>query len=285
MRVGGKDKLADTMKKIKFSVLMSVYEKDDPIFFREALYSVIHQTYPADEIILVKDGAVPKEIQLVIDDVKKQCKYLYVYELKENVGLGKALNYGLQKCRNEIIARMDSDDISLPKRFEKEIAYFEENKNLTIVGSYIDEFVENPNEPRSIRTVPTGMEEIKRKAVIRCPFNHVSVMFKKSHILAAGGYQSLYLFEDYYLWIRLIEKDFIYANIPEVLVHVRIGNGMVSRRGGKEYFKSYKFLQDYMLKHEMLPIWKYIFNLVMRWIVQVGMSDKMREIVYRKILR
>ncbi|MDE7423388.1 MAG: glycosyltransferase [Lachnospiraceae bacterium] len=277
--------LTSVTKKIKFSVLMSVYKKDNPFFFREALYSVIHQTYSADEIILVKDGAVSKEIQLVIDDVKKQCKYLYVYELKENVGLGKALSYGMQKCRNEIIARMDSDDISLPERFEKEIAYFGKNKNLTIVGSYIDEFVENPNKPKSIRTVPTSMEEIKRKVVVRCPFNHPSVMFKKSHILAAGGYQSLYLFEDYYLWIRLIEKEFICANIPEVLVHMRIGNGMVSRRGGKEYFESYKFLQNYMLKHKMLPIWKYMFNLIVRWSVQVGMSDRMREVVYRRILR
>ena len=264
---------------------MSVYKNDNPAYFRLAMESVINQTYMADEIILIVDGPIPRMLQNEINRLQETCKFLHIYPLKENVGLGNALNYGLQKCKNEFIARMDSDDISVANRFERQVAQFEKNPELTIVGCYIDEFNTNPDKPIGVRKVPLSQEKIFEKGVSRCPFNHPSVIFKKSDILAVGGYQELYCFEDYYLWIRVIENKCLCANVPEVLVHLRVGNGMIGRRGGKKYFKSNKFLQDYMLQHHMISLPKYIFNVVVRWSVQVGMPDWMREIVYKKVLR
>lgn len=269
----------------KISVLMSVYKNDDPRHFHLAVESVINQTVPADEIILTVDGPVPEALHREIENLREQCSYLKVFWLKENVGLGNALNYGMEQCKNSIIARMDSDDISVPKRFEKQLQRFKENSNLTIVGSYIDEFMEDPNQPISIRKVPVENKEIHAKGVIRCPFNHPSVMFRKEDILAVGGYKEVYLFEDYYLWIRLLEHGCVCENIPEILVHLRVGNGMLNRRRGKKYFESNKFLQDYMLQHNMISRWKYCFNIAARWSVQVGMPVWMRECVYRFVLR
>ena len=269
----------------KISVLMSVYRNDIPEHFRLAMESVIYQTVPADEIILTVDGPVSAEMQREIEELQKRCSYLTVFWLKENVGLGNALNYGMQQCKNTIVARMDSDDISVPTRFEKQIQKFKNNSNLTIVGSYIDEFLENPQNPESVRKVPIQNEEIHKKGVIRCPFNHPSVMFRKEHIIDVGGYQEVYLFEDYYLWIRLLEKGYVCENIPQILVHLRVGNGMLNRRCGKKYFSSNKFLQDYMLQHKMISRCQYYFNIVARWCVQVGMPGWMREFVYSKVLR
>lgn len=269
----------------KISVLMAVYKNDNPLHFHQAVKSIINQTFPASEIVLVVDGPISESIEQVISELQEECSYLCVYRLEENVGLGAALNYGMTKCTYEIVARMDSDDISVPDRLEKQISYFKNNEKLSIVGSYIDEFVENPMEPVSIRAVPLSNAEIRKKAVIRSPFNHPSVMYKKKDVINAGGYQSLYIYEDYYLWIRMIEQHCICANIPEVLVHMRVGNGMLERRAGKEGFQSNKFLQNYMLKHKMISIWKYVFNIIVRWSVQVGMPSWMQKCVYQSILR
>ena len=269
----------------KISVLMSVYKNDDPMYFRLAMESIINQTYKADEIVLTVDGPIPEKLQEEIDKLQLECDYLNVYPLKENVGLGNALNYGLQKCKNNLVARMDSDDISVLDRFEKQIAQFKKDPSLSIVGGYIDEFNNDPNNPVSVREVPLSEEEIFKKGVVRCPFNHVTVMFKKEDILEIGGYIPVYSFEDYYLWIRLIERKLHCKNMPEQFVHVRIGNGMLNRRCGKKYFESNKFLQDYMLQHNMISRWKYCFNVAARWTVQVVMTPKMREVFYSKVLR
>ncbi|MBQ5561182.1 MAG: glycosyltransferase [Lachnospiraceae bacterium] len=270
---------------IDLSVLMSVYKNDSVAHFEIALNSVLSQTMLAKEIVLVVDGPVPEEMQKTIQHYEAQEEVVNVYWLEKNVGLGNALNYGLKKCKFDLVARMDSDDVSCPTRFEKEYTCFQKDKELAIVGSYADEFQSNPEEIISIRKVPVTKEEIIKKGVIRNPFNHPSVMFRKNVIKAVGGYLDLYLFEDYYLWIRLIEKKYNCRNIPEVLLHLRVGNGMIARRGGWKYYKSNKYLQDYMLKHKMIPVRQYLFSVVVRWIVQVAMTEKMREWFYKRMLR
>lgn len=276
---------ASSQEYIDLSVLMSVYKNDSVTHFEIALNSVLSQTRLAKEVVLVVDGPVPKEMQKTIQEYEEREKVIKVYWLQENVGLGNALNYGLKKCKYDLVARMDSDDISCPSRFEKEYACFQEDRELVIVGSYADEFQDDPKEVISVRKVPVTSEEILKKGTVRCPFNHPTVMFCKSIIEATGGYQELYLFEDYYLWVRLLEKKYKCRNIPKVLLHLRVGNGMIARRGGWKYYKSNKYLQDYMLKHKMIPVRQYLFSVVVRWMVQVAMTEKMREWFYKRMLR
>ena len=185
---------------MKFSVLMSIYKKEEPKYFSEALESVLNQTVMPNEIVIIEDGILTKELQDVI--IKYKEKYPDIiknYPLKENKGLGLALNYGVTKCKHNLIARMDTDDIALPTRFEKQLEIFEKNPSYDIVGGNILEFAEGTNITNT-RIVPEKKEEIYKYAKKRNPMNHVTVMFKKDTILEVGNYENLPYFEDYYLW-------------------------------------------------------------------------------------
>ncbi|MGF2941891.1 glycosyltransferase [Enterococcus xiangfangensis] len=225
------------MNTVDVSVLMSVYIKEKPEYFRESLKSVLNQTILVKEIVLVLDGPITTELQFVIDEVKSNKPNLIrVVPLKENVGLGKALAVGVETCDCNLIARMDTDDIMIPNRIEKQVAEFEKDNELTIIGSNINEFYDSHDRIVGRRLVPETNTAIREFSKKRNPFNHMTVMFKKKAILEVGNYQPMVGFEDYYLWVRLLKAGYAGKNIQESLVLARTGKDMYARRGGKKYF-------------------------------------------------
>ncbi len=223
---------------MKFSVLISVYHRENPTFLDQALTSVENQTHCANEIVLVKDGPLTSELDDVIKQHIDSTNILYtILVLTENVGLGVALTKGIEQCKYEWIARMDSDDIALPDRFEKQFSYIEKNPDADIVGSWICEFDEDMHHCQKERKVPAAHDDLVKFAQYRNPLNHMTVIFKKSAVLDVGGYMPMNGFEDYYLWMRMILKGKQFANVSEVLLKARTGRGMISRRQGWQYAK------------------------------------------------
>ena len=219
---------------MSFSVLMSVYFKEYPAFLDLALKSIWDdQTLKPDEIVLVKDGPLTDDLDKVISDFALRAP-VNIVELTENQGLGKALAEGVKNCKYDYVARMDTDDISLPERFEKQFAFLKEHPEVDICGSAIDEFLTDPSKVVSRRVVPATHKEILKFAKLRCPFNHQSVVFKKKAILDAGNYRPLAYYEDYWLWARCLASGITSANLQESLLRVRVGNGMYARRRGKQ---------------------------------------------------
>lgn len=271
---------------IKFSVAMSVYKNDNPIYFDRALESItLLQTILPDEIVLVVDGPISQELDSVISKYEKEYKIFNVIRLQQNGGLGNALKIAVDSARNEIIARMDSDDIALQTRFEEQLKLFKENPDLDIVGGDISEFVDTDENIVAYRKVPKSDSEIKECIKVKCPLNHVTVMYKRSAVNKAGGYMDLFWNEDYYLWIRMYEQNCKMANTGTVLVNVRTGKDMYKRRGGIKYYKSEKFLQRYMYKRKIIGVSTYFINLTKRFIVQVCMPPRIRGWVFRKFAR
>lgn len=225
------------MNNVDVSILMSVYIKEKPEYFREALQSVINQTAPVKEIVIVLDGPITSQLKSVIEEYQKSNLTLFkLIPLKENVGLGKALAVGVEACSYELIARMDTDDIMHPTRIEKQCIEFASDPELVIIGSNIDEFYDSSMSIVGRRVVPKTNEEIRNFSKRRNPFNHMTVMFKKKAILEVGNYQAMMGFEDYYLWARLLKAGYKGKNIQESLVYARTGKDMYARRGGRKYF-------------------------------------------------
>lgn len=220
---------------MKFSVLMSLYIKEKPQYLVECFQSLIAQTVQPSEIVIVFDGKITDELEHVVQTFAEKLP-LVIIRLPENRGLGKALNEGLTHCRHEWVFRMDTDDICIPERFEKQVKFIEQNPDIVIFGGQIAEFGQDIHDILSYRKVPTSHQEIVKFTQKRCPFNHMTVAYRKSDILACGGYQNVQ--EDYYLWIKLMGADKASANLPDILVYARVGNGMVGRRRGFEHVKA-----------------------------------------------
>lgn len=269
---------------INFSVSICVYKNDNPEHFKEALESVINQTIKPDEIVLVVDGPIPDSIDEVIKDYEGN-SFFRVIRLSKNVGHGNARRIGLENCSNELVALMDADDISVPDRFEKQIKCFQEDKALSISGGNIQEFIDSIENTVGIREVPQNDTDIKEYMKKRCPFNQVTVMFKKTDVENAGGYIDWYNEEDYYLWIRMFQKNAKFKNIKDTLVFVRVGKGMYQRRGGWKYFKSEARLQKYMFDQRIINFSIFTSNIVVRFILQVLLPNSLRGFVFRKFAR
>lgn len=278
------------MKYPPFSVAMSVYAKDNAEWFDSALGSIINQTVKPDEIVLIVDGPVPASIQKVIDKYMVICisgrgVVLKVVKLPENKGLGYALRIAVDKCNHEIIARMDSDDIAVNIRFETQLQIMAENPDIDIVGGDIVEFIDEIDHKVGKRSVPIPDERIKEYMKKRCPFNHMTVMYRKDAVQKAGGYKDLFWNEDYFLWIRMAELGCKMANTGTILVNVRVGTDMYKRRGGKEYFASELFLQKYMLQRKMIDGMTFVGNILKRFTLQVLIPNQIRGWVFRNFAR
>ena len=272
---------------MKYSVLMSVYKKDDPDYLKIALESIYdYQTRKPDEIVIVFDGPLTSDLLNVLNHfiIGKESIVKY-YPQEVNRGLGEALRIGSEKCTGDYIFRMDSDDVSEPLRFEKQIAYVEAHPDIDVVGTDIAEFNQSPEElNKRIRTCPANHDDIVRMGKKRNPMNHVSVCMKRSALIKCGGYQTLLLLEDYYLWLHMIVAGCKLANINESLVNVRIGNGFDSKRGSKERISGWKVLQDYMVSHKMISKQEARRN--MFYIkVFVNTPRWMKKFLYEKVLR
>ena len=273
-------------KSTNFSVLMSVYRNDKPDDVRTAVESItIKQSVKPDEVVLMIDGPVPTDLKETVMELAAEIPSLIPHFLKENGGLGNALNIGMTKTSYDLVARMDADDISLPDRFEKQIAYMEEHPDCDIVGGQVTEFIDSEYNIVGKREVPVNNSDIYLWIKKRCPFNHVSVMFRRSKVLDVGNYIDWHFNEDYYLWIRMSEAGCRFANLPDTLVNVRVSKDMYARRGGWKYFKSEKGLQDYMLSHKMISLPRYCYNVFGRFVIQVAMPNKLRGFVFQKLFR
>ena len=268
----------------QFSVSMCVYGKDNPQWFRQAVDSVLNQTVRPTELVLVVDGPIPEELNRVVSGYEKLPEFR-VIRLETNQGLGIARQIGLKECSFELVAFMDSDDISVPNRFEKQLDAFKANPELSCIGGNIAEFIGDPENLVGYRIVPESNSEIERYLKKRCPLNHMTVMLKKTAVLDVGGYLDWHYNEDYYLWIRMFLAEKRFANIPEVLVNVRVGQEMYRRRGGWKYFCSEAGLQWYMLSKGVIGPFTYAENILKRLIVQVLLPNRLRGWVFRKFAR
>lgn len=220
---------------MKYSVLMSVYYSDNAEYLKQAIDSMLTQTISPDEIVLVCDGPLTAETDAA---VAAYADRLRVVRLKENQGLGEALNIGLQSCSNELVARMDSDDISLPDRCEMQLAVFERDPEIQIVGGAIEEFSLETGNKLGVRRLPRKHDDIVAFSKRRCPFNHPSVMFRKSAVIAAGSYsERFHCNEDYDLWVRMLKSGCKSSNLSQIVVKMRVSDASYQRRGGKEYAK------------------------------------------------
>ena len=274
------------MKNCSFSVAMSVYYKDNAVFFDRALQSITErQTIKPTEIVLVCDGPLYNQLDAVIDKYRKQYPIFKILRFKDNRGLGNALKLAIENTSNEIVARMDSDDISVPDRFEQQLKFFSNHSEVDIVGGNITEFIGDETNIVGKRIVPTKDSEIKEYMKKRCAFNHMSVMYKKFAIQAAGGYLDWFWNEDYYLWIRMQLNGAVFANTGTVLVNVRVGEEMYQRRGGKKYFQSEYGLQKLMLDNKMISLPTFVGNVGKRVIIQKLLPNRIRGWVFRKFAR
>lgn len=270
----------------KFSVLMSVYKKEKAEFLEKALKSIlINQSLIPNQVVLVKDGPLTYELEKVINKyVKKFENIIFLVTLKENVGLGKALNVGLNHCKYEIVARMDTDDIAIKDRFKIQLEYMNKYPEIDVLGGYIYEFDQTPGDISRIKTMPLTHEEISNYIKYRNPINHMTVMFKKSAALESGNYQPLYFNEDYYLWIRMFIKGKKFSNISMPLVYARIGNGFIQRRGSKLTIDSWKVLQKLMYENKIINSYEKNRNLAAIKLF-VYMPDFCRSGLYKFVLR
>lgn len=225
---------------MQYSVLMSIYHKEDPAYFQLSIESMLNQTVSPDEIVIVKDGPLTNELEQVIaENVKKHPAMFNIIQLEQNVGLGLSLNKGLKACRNDLVARMDTDDISLPVRCQRQLECFEKEPSLDIVGTMVDEFNDDPSRPHSSRIVPTEHEQIYQFAKRRSPFNHPTVMYKRSRVLECGGYSDLRRNQDVDLFGRMLFQGCKAANIDESLLLFRSNGELLKRRKNWDNTKSY----------------------------------------------
>lgn len=260
---------------MKFSVLMSIYFKEKSSNFNRAMQSIWdEQSIKPSEIVLVEDGELTDELYNAINLWKKR--------LGRNL-LGDALATGLKECSFELVARMDSDDISLPKRFEKQLEIFRISENIDICSSWISEFETDESNVYAYRKLPESHNDIVKFAKLRSPLNHVAVMFKKLAVLQAGNYQKMLLIEDYYLWVRMILKGFKFYNIQEVLVNVRAGKNQLTRRQGLKYAINELKVQRLFYKMGFLNLYEFLRNATLKFSIRI-MPKFILRVVY-KILR
>lgn len=268
----------------KFSVLMSLYIKEKPQYVEECFQSLLRQTVKADEWLVVEDGPLTPELYAVLDKYQQEYPGLIKrLPFAENRGLGLALQSGVPECTYDLIARMDTDDICREDRFEKQLAEFEKDPDLDIIGSNIDEFEDTPDTIVANRTVPLTDAEIKKYQKKRDGFNHMTVMYKKKAVLDAGNYQSCPLMEDTYLWVRMMKNGVKCKNIGEPLVYARIGKDMFNRRGGWAYFKKYKAAFKKVYETGYISWFDYASVIIIQFCVAL-VPQKLRGWIFKKML-
>lgn len=267
-----------------YSVLMSVYYKEKPEYLKAAIDSILNQTVETDDFVIVCDGELTEGLDKVIAEYATNYSGLFnVYRLNHNMGLAKALNHGILQCKNEMIMRMDSDDISAPDRAKKQLDAMNQ-QGVQIVGSNIIEFTGNISNTTNSRIVPETNDEIVSFAKKRSPFNHPSVMYRKSAVVAAGFYEDYRFFEDYNLWVTMLHKGFKGYNVQETLLYMRGGEDMYKRRGGFSYVKYIVKFKRHLRKMGFIGMGTFLFGTIARSLVSI-VPNRARTFVYTKLLR
>ena len=269
----------------EYSVLMSVYHKEKPEYLKQAIESIQAQTLQTDDFVLVCDGPLNDALDKVIATKQQEMgESLNVVRLAKNGGLGNALNAGINHCKNELVARMDSDDVAYPDRCEKQIAVFNIHSEVSICSGIVEEFTTDPNTVDTRRVPPETNAEIVEFAKKRNPFNHPCVMYKKSAVEAVGSYQDFYLLEDYYLWLRMLMAGYQGYNIQEPLLHMRAGSEMYLRRAGWKYAKTQMGLFKFMKDRGFIGSSQYMKSCVIRSGSALA-PNWLRKFMFEKVLR
>lgn len=270
---------------LKFSVLIPVYFKENPEYFNTALESIVNQTLKPNEIVIVKDGALTQELDTVIKEYVSKFPQLFnIVSLEKNVGQGKARNAGLQACKYNIVALMDSDDIARQDRFEIQIKYMETRPDVDCVGSFITEFEEDPNTVESIKAVPITHEEIFNFGKWRSPMNNMTVVYRKDKVMEVGAYNFFNFGEDYYLFAKMLMNGCKFYNIEECLVNARAGSRMLAKRVGWNKIK-----QEFILFYEFRKIgyinnYQFIRNVTLKFLLRI-IPNWLRSWIYKRFLR
>lgn len=272
-------------KRIRFSVIMSVYEADKAEYFIRCFDSITkEQLLPPDEIVLVVDGPVSDELRKAVHACIDSSIPVKLIELPDKKGLGNAMRMACAAASYDWIARMDADDIAVPERFLWQVSYLSEHENVDIIGGDIAEFIQE-GTTISYRIVPRTDKEIRNYMKSRCPLNHMTVMMRKEMLLRTGGYLDWPMNEDYYLWVRMALTDCVFSNIGQVLVNARIGEAWYERRGGKKYFESEIGIQKYMLHQKVIGPIRFCYNFFIRFLLEYVFSSKVRQFVYKHFAR
>lgn len=264
---------------------MSVYHKEKASNLTDCFESLLNQSICASEWVIVKDGPLTEELEVILNyyDSKYQGLIRFV-SLPVNKGLGLALREGVKNCSFELVARMDTDDIAMSNRFEKQLLQFMKYKDLDICGSHIKEFEDSLENIVSVRKVPLKMRDIYNYQKRRSAFNHMTVMFRKSMVLESGNYEHAPLMEDDVLWSKMFLNKCKAKNIDEYLVYARVGVVMIDRRGGWEYFKKYKNSRKKILKIGFCSYWDYLITISIQLFVSL-LPTKTRRLIFYKLLR
>ena len=272
-------------KETSFSLLMSVYRGETAEYFSEALASVFASSLLPSEIVLVCDGPLTEPLEAVIQHFTERYPALFLLvRLPENGGLGKALNAGLAACKNDLVARMDTDDISYPERFERQVAFMRSHPEVGVLSAAIDEFADEKHHIVAKRILPEDHDTIKRFAKKRCPVNHPVVMFRKSEVLRAGGYRHCPSFEDYYLWARMLLSGTKFHNMSEPLLAFRMDDDTLKRRRGLRYAQREHALLKKLRREGFLNFYEYLRNAAMRLPLRLAPPSVLKY-VYRRTLR
>ena len=248
-----------------FSVLMSVYIKEKPEYLASALDSLVAQTMAPAEVVIVEDGPITAELKAVIESYRAKLPIKSAVSEK-NQGLAKALNFGLTFCSYDLVARMDTDDIALPQRFAVQVDFMQQHPDIALSSAYIEEWDDNMQQLIFVKKLPLEHQQLKEFVKFRSPMSHPVVIFRKNAVLRVGGYPDIYP-EDYPLWCTMISAGYQTANIPQVLLKMRAGAGMMSRRGAK-FLKGY--IQTYKLLHSLgvISYPRYLVNVVLQSMIR-----------------
>ncbi len=270
---------------MEYSVLMSVYFKETAGNLKSAIDSMINQTATTNDFVLVCDGDLTEELNSVINEfVKKYPDIFNIIRIPKNPSWAEVLNIGLNACKNELVARMDSDDISPLDRCKKQFDFLKEHTDVDCVSTSIGEFSDDYNNINYVRKLPATNEEIKEFAKYRCPLNHATVIYKKSAVLKSGGYHHFPAYEDYHLWVRMIKAGCVLYNMPDVLYYMRAGENLYARRGGLKYFKTMRNFRIWMHHEKMVGFFKTHYLIIANGIV-ILMPNGLRGLIYKKFLR
>tara|TARA_Y200000002_G_scaffold361983_1_gene348613 strand:- start:16994 stop:17788 length:795 start_codon:yes stop_codon:yes gene_type:complete len=263
-----------------FSVLMSIYANEKAEYLDECLKSIVGQTLLPTQVVIVEDGPITIELEDAIAKYQK-CLNILRVPIKNNGGLAKALNIGLNFCDNDVIARMDADDICESHRFEKQYSYLEKNPAIAALSAGITEYNQTMTKIIKHKILPSSHEELLKFSKFRSPLNHPAVMYRKQAILSVGGYPEFFP-EDYFLWIKLICNGFMIANLSESLIKMRVGDALSDRRGWQFLPGELKTL-SYMKKHKMVNFLEYLLIFYARGVLRL--SPKWLRRLFYKIFR
>ena len=274
------------IKEVQFSVLMPVYYKDNAEYFSIALDSILNNTLVPDEILIIEDGKLSNDLEnIVVQTEQRYQNLIRVIRLDKNIGIGRVRALGMQECKYDYVAFMDSDDISSKDRFEKQIEFIKQNPQIDVVGSYITEFEGEPENIYSRRVLPVTNDEIYKYGKFRMPVNNPTLLLKRESVIEAGNYQLFNAFEDYECYTRMLKKGYQFANIPEFLVNMRAGSEMMNRRKGIKYFISCELpCMSAMKRNGYINFVEYIRNITLKFMLRV-IPDWFRNWIYKRFLR